>query len=204
MCQTMHQWLQQDAKNVAVIHCKVWTSWWHFLYVSQAGKGRTGVAICAYMLYSGMQPTADKSLAFYAQRRTKNNKGVTIPSQCRTIYYLETILKNANWNLANLQTPFPKQKLRAKKLRLVPAPKAGIGIVENNNVTSIAIIYYLRNSAFELIASNAPKMGSPQVKRFNPDEKEATVALDTELEKDVLFEVYDFKGGKEVILKIVY
>lgn len=173
MCQTIHQWLTQDPKNVAVIHCK-------------AGKGRTGVAICAYLLYSGQQPTADKALAFYAQRRTKNNKGVTIPSQCRTIQYLETVMKNANGDVSKLKTPFPNQKLRVKKTKMIPAPKSAVTIGFN-----------LRNAAFEVIATNIVKAGNPQFKKSNPEDKEVVIPMDTLLQKDILFEFFDMKAGKE-------
>ena len=49
----------------------------------QAGKGRTGVMITCWMLFSGMWPDADASLDFYGAMRTSNRQGVTIPSQVR-------------------------------------------------------------------------------------------------------------------------
>ncbi len=52
-CRSVDEWLKQHPENVCVIHCK-------------AGKGRTGVMICAYMCYDGSQETADKSLEYYA------------------------------------------------------------------------------------------------------------------------------------------
>ena len=48
-------------KNVAVIHCK-------------AGKGRTGLMICSYMLYSKEWNTPKDALDFYAAMRTYNKK----------------------------------------------------------------------------------------------------------------------------------
>lgn len=69
-CKSVHEWLSQDPGNVAVIHCK-------------AGKGRTGVCISCYLYYSQFLPTAKECLDYYARARTKNHKGVTIPSQRR-------------------------------------------------------------------------------------------------------------------------
>lgn len=41
----------------------------------QAGKGRTGLMVCAYLVYNGM--SAEEALQLYAQRRTMNNEGVS-------------------------------------------------------------------------------------------------------------------------------
>lgn len=41
----------------------------------QAGKGRTGLMVCAYLVYSGL--SAEEALHLYAHRRTTNNKGVS-------------------------------------------------------------------------------------------------------------------------------
>ena len=41
----------------------------------QAGKGRTGLMVCAYLVYCGM--SVEDALHLYAQRRTTNNEGVS-------------------------------------------------------------------------------------------------------------------------------
>ncbi|XP_031286784.1 phosphatidylinositol 3,4,5-trisphosphate 3-phosphatase and protein-tyrosine-phosphatase PTEN1 [Pistacia vera] len=69
-CESVHSWLSSDPKNIAVIHC-------------MAGKGRTGLMVCAYLVYSGM--SAEEALQLYAHKRTTNNEGVTIPSQRRYV-----------------------------------------------------------------------------------------------------------------------
>ncbi|OQR98696.1 phosphatidylinositol-3,4,5-trisphosphate 3-phosphatase [Achlya hypogyna] len=73
-CQDIFEWLAQHPDNVAAVHCK-------------AGKGRTGVLICAYLLYSSTWLTAYGALGFYAGARSLNHQGVTIPSQRRFIEY---------------------------------------------------------------------------------------------------------------------
>jgi phosphatidylinositol-3,4,5-trisphosphate 3-phosphatase/dual-specificity protein phosphatase PTEN len=70
---------QQQPMNVAAVHCK-------------AGKGRTGLVICCYLIYTGICRTADEALRVFGDRRTKDGKGVQIPSQIRYIRYFEQLV----------------------------------------------------------------------------------------------------------------
>ena len=82
-------YLIKNPKGIAAVHCK-------------AGKGRTGVMICSYLVFSGLCKNCEQAFRYYGRMRTKNNTGVTIASQRRYIRYFETFLK------ANFYPPYYK------------------------------------------------------------------------------------------------
>ncbi|KAG0278405.1 hypothetical protein BGZ96_002398 [Linnemannia gamsii] len=82
-CEDVSDWLHTISGNVVAIHCK-------------AGKGRTGVMICSFLVHCGA--TADEAIQLYGQKRTLDGCGVTIPSQLRYIRYYEQFLESRTLN----------------------------------------------------------------------------------------------------------
>lgn len=79
-CIDAYLYLAQHENNVIAVHCK-------------AGKGRTGLMICAYLVFT--QAYNDKqAIQVYGQRRTYNGKGLTIKSQIRYVSYFWKFLKD--------------------------------------------------------------------------------------------------------------
>lgn len=69
-CEDAEQWLLANPRNTVVVHCK-------------AGKGRTGIMICALLMHMGLCEGPEEALGLFAERRTADGKGVTIASQRR-------------------------------------------------------------------------------------------------------------------------
>ncbi|KAI9168241.1 Telomerase protein component 1 [Blastocladiella emersonii ATCC 22665] len=101
-CEDVKQWLDASKDNVAVVHCK-------------AGKGRTGVMICAYLLYSGFSGTPEGAMYFYGNARTSDGQGVTIPSQVRYIKYWHHLLHQKD--------PYTERALVLTAVDLARAPR---------------------------------------------------------------------------------
>jgi len=112
-CKDVKMWLDKDPENVVGIHCK-------------AGKGRTGMLIACYLLYSEFSPNSQHALRYFACKRTRNAKGVTIPSQIRYVGYWDKILQRQREN-----KPIPdRNPLLIQSITLYSIPKA----VRANNV----------------------------------------------------------------------
>ena len=51
----------KEPYGVAAIHCK-------------AGKGRTGIMIICYLIFSGLCKNSDEAISYFAKMRTINSK----------------------------------------------------------------------------------------------------------------------------------
>lgn len=84
---SMARWLAADPKHIVAVHCK-------------AGKGRTGLVVACFLIFSGAvydaktppQELADTALRLFLETR---GQGVKYPSQTRVVRYFATIV--ATW-----------------------------------------------------------------------------------------------------------
>ena len=75
---------RQDPSNVVAVHCK-------------NGKGRTGVVVCAWLLYSTFSDSARDAIQVFAAARlgskAKVEDAVETPSQRRYVHYMQEIVR---------------------------------------------------------------------------------------------------------------
>eukprot|EP01062_Namystynia_karyoxenos_P032076 TRINITY_DN23702_c0_g1_i1.p1 TRINITY_DN23702_c0_g1~~TRINITY_DN23702_c0_g1_i1.p1 ORF type:complete len:1058 (+),score=234.88 TRINITY_DN23702_c0_g1_i1:100-3273(+) len=83
-CERAEKWLSGGDQRVIVVHCK-------------GGKGRTGLAICAYLLWSGQAATASQAMRRFGEKRTAPGatkvQTVECPSQRRYLSHFETCVR---------------------------------------------------------------------------------------------------------------
>lgn len=128
-CKNVSEFLDASEHNVAGIHCK-------------AGKGRTGVMISCYLVYSGYCKTAREALVYYGTVRTKNHKGVTIPSQIRYVYYFDHFMRHRRKIAeATFRVPVVVQKIFKIRMVTIPSFEKG-GFMPNFDVSCKGHIFY--------------------------------------------------------------
>ena len=79
LAHSVQNWVTSAPERIVCIHCL-------------AGKGRTGLMVCAALLLLGSFSSAGDAMAFYGERRMKNKKGVTQASQRRWVEYYQQSL----------------------------------------------------------------------------------------------------------------
>lgn len=103
----MASFLDQDPANVAVVHCL-------------AGRGRTGTAVCSYLVSHMMYDAETALTVFSAARCVQNTQAVRQPSQIRYVHYVERLR-----SFEDLRPVAPKVIL--KRVEISRAPDCGDG-----------------------------------------------------------------------------
>jgi phosphatidylinositol-3,4,5-trisphosphate 3-phosphatase/dual-specificity protein phosphatase PTEN len=174
-CKDVEEWLKQDEANVAAIHCK-------------AGKGRTGLMVCAWLLFSKQEKTVDEALYFYGMMRTQDNKGVTIPSQVRYIQYFHESLTNG--------TPIVEPKLMLlNRIVFHTIPKSG-------NVNDINFTIQVGKSHVFTYKDYVEKMklkDEPKVVKVDKKKKKQKEQKEKGKEKEKEKEKENGENGKEEV-----
>lgn len=99
-CIDVKSWLSVEG-NVAVIHCK-------------AGKGRTGVMICCFLMYLNLFHNYKDAIQFYAYRRTTDGNVLHLSRQKLFLKDFNTFVKNGS--------KLPEEKSDIKQLVIYNVP----------------------------------------------------------------------------------
>lgn len=124
-CVDICLFLLTNADNVGVIHCK-------------AGKGRTGIMICSYLLFTGIANNSTQALDIYGVRRSVDDIGITVASQKRYVHHFETYLN------CNFEKPYWK---------LIPKIRMNYLTPPNGNLLKLVYTdkdYYNYNNVFKI------------------------------------------------------
>jgi hypothetical protein len=113
-----------DPKHVIVVHCN-------------SGKGRTGTALCAILLFCGYYDNLDDCLRFYGHQRFTCGKGVSQPCQLRYLYYFEAFHRK------QIKSPSVK-RLRAIEFDKIPT-------VSGNGVFPFFEVYQCKGNNTKLL-----------------------------------------------------
>lgn len=117
-------------------------------------QGRTGLVICCYLLFSGLCETATLALNKYGEARTYNNKGVTIASQIRYVYYFSQLLRSV---------PAPVEyTYKIRHIRLITVPNFDVVGAERDPLPSAAA-FLSAACTFTCLCRAAPRVWRVQL-----------------------------------------
>ena len=123
-------WVEASPENVAIVHCK-------------GGKGRTGVVIVCWLMYSALFPDIGDAAKHFAAKRSATAKGVTQPSQVRYLTYFSNTLL--------LGHRPPCQRYRLVSVFFGPVPK------QYATSFSVQVLAYHGDTSDELFSADSTR-----------------------------------------------
>eukprot|EP01063_Lacrimia_lanifica_P013791 TRINITY_DN20397_c0_g1_i1.p1 TRINITY_DN20397_c0_g1~~TRINITY_DN20397_c0_g1_i1.p1 ORF type:complete len:767 (+),score=277.05 TRINITY_DN20397_c0_g1_i1:125-2425(+) len=158
-CLSADAYLKEDPRNVVVAHCK-------------GGKGRTGMMICAYLVWSGEEPNWEAARERFGIMRTEENspkvQTVESPSQNMMGKYFVSCLSWKGTGPARtcyFHSPPPKPLL-AKTAVVGPMPrkacqewKVGTLVAGLVGGTAGTVLWCSRDATFEYLDPESPCKG---------------------------------------------
>ncbi|KAL0216987.1 hypothetical protein RCL1_007470 [Eukaryota sp. TZLM3-RCL] len=166
---SMDRWLLSDPLNVAVVHCK-------------AGKGRTGVVVSCYLLWSNKVNDPYDALQCFAGARSTEGVGVQNPSQIRYVDYFHSCLYNLTFPV---DVVLRLQSIKCPLCRFLDLQRPAVEIYQN----------------FELVNK------SPLSKPSKTDQsQEMSIVFDyrIELANDVMIKLVDMSNKKLKFLRVIF
>ena len=125
ICKQIQDFLEKDDENVIIIHCK-------------HGRGRTGLMVCCYLLYSQQATSLNEAINLFTEKRNDHNaddrkerKVMKHVCQIKYLKYFQQVL--------NSEVKLPKRKF-IKKLKFSKMP-----LLSNGNVKFTTKIEILQN-----------------------------------------------------------
>lgn len=167
-CKDANQYLESDVLNIIAVHCK-------------AGKSRTGLMICCYLLWSKQFINKSDAINYFNLRRTNDGRGMVIPSQLRYIHYFDKLLK-----LGKEPSSLPNTTYILKKVIISPQIRNSASFL-----TNIALHLNIITGCKEMkeIYDSYTQKKSMKCEKNVKDEYEMTFVNDIEQTGDVKFEI---------------
>ena len=146
-CERAATFLAADEEHVLAVHCKVRArlrsplsrhtkpTISFALFCAQAGKGRTGVMVAAYLLFAGEYKSPDDALQFFRVARTTDLDAVNNPSQCHYVRLYSRLLAGTQVERPLLISG-PTMTLYSITLSTAPAALSGLPSIYSASSTA--------------------------------------------------------------------